>query len=83
MDDTQFKQKMVLMVERNKFVLAVIMLLVTLGWSAFAVYATERAITLLKVTDILSASGAGVMTGIFGTLTTLVFQHYFRRAKPE
>ncbi len=69
--------------DNHKLLLALLLVLFTAGWAYFTVYATAQALETLKVTNIIGAAGANQVLGALLTLDTLVYQHYFRKAKPE
>lgn len=68
--------------DKARLLLALVMVLVTIGWGTFTVYITLLAIAKLRVTDIIVAAGANGLLGMLGTLLVLVYQFYFRKA-PE
>ena len=69
--------------DNHKLLLALLLLLFTASWSYFTVYATTNAIVIAKVSNIIVGAGANQVLGALLTLDTLVFQHYFRKVKPE
>ena len=66
-----------------KLLLALLMILATMGWAFYTVNITLIAIAKLKVGDIVVAAGANGLLGSLVTLLTLTWQHYFRKSKPE
>lgn len=69
--------------DNHKLLLALLLLLFTAGWGFFTVTITAEALAKLNVTNIIGAAGANQVMGALLTLDTLVYQHYFRKAKPE
>jgi hypothetical protein len=71
------------MMEKYKFALALLLILFTAGWALFSVNITIVAIDKLRVSDVIVAAGANGLLGSLVTLLTLVYQHYFRKSRPE
>ena len=69
--------------ERYKFALALLMILFTAGWAFFTVNITLVAMAKLRASDIVVSAGANGLLGALVILLTLVYQHYFRKSKPE
>ncbi len=70
MDDSKFK-----------FTYSILLLLLTIGWAGFCVWATYRAMDTLKDGDIIMAAGTGVLLGALINWTGNVNQYWFRKAK--
>jgi len=68
--------------DKARLFLAIAMLFVTVGWALFTVNATTIAMANKLTGDIIGAAGANNLLGVFGTLTILCWQFYFRKA-PE
>ena len=69
--------------DRSKLFLALLMILFTAGWAFWTVNVTLVAIAKLQVSDVIVAAGANGLLGSLVTLLTLIYQHYFRKSKPE
>ncbi len=67
----------------TKLILAILLMGFTAGWAFWTVEITVVALAKLNVTNVITAAGSNQVMGALLTLDTLVFQHYFRKAKPE
>ena len=71
--------------EENKlrFLFALLLLFVTIGWGLFTLNLTILAIVKVNFPDLIAAAGAGSVQGGLMILLTLTVQFYFRKAKSE
>lgn len=69
--------------EKMKWRFAFFVVAVTVGWAAFTVWITWRAVCMANTPDIIGAAGAGVLLGAMINWAGNIVQFYFRRAKPE
>lgn len=66
--------------DKFKYVYSVLLLLVTLGWAAFAVLITYRAAIDKLTIDIITSAGANIVLGILLKMLSDVNQFWFRKA---